>query len=230
MRCAYQRIGNGKVYHWPGTVDDVSQREIFRRRQFGTGAAQDRNDDHHRPRSDPGTERAMSLAPAERRALARIEDSLCRSDPGLARMLTRFRLPITRGGWTIAARRPRRARLLVPLILAVTVALCVLAILPGPHRAPPSCGVGSGPGPATAAARFSDCPTANHTDDVARHRHGTWPSVAGVHRGIGPGPQPRVPRRWLCSGRQGRHHGPVRLNDLDCCRLASCVGYAAGKR
>jgi hypothetical protein len=118
----------------------------------------------------------MSLAPAERRALARIEDSLCRSDPGLARMLTRFRLPITCGGWTIAARRLRRARLLVPLILAVTIVLYVLAIVLAPRHAPPSCGAGSGPGSAAAAARFSDCPTASHTDDMARHRHCTRPS------------------------------------------------------
>src|SRR5947209_5215601 len=99
----------------------------------------------------------MSLAPAERRALARIEDSLCRSDPGLARMLTRFRLPITRGGSKIPVQKLRRVRLFVPLIFAVTVVLCVLAVVPGPHHAPPSCGAGSGPGPATAAAPINGC-------------------------------------------------------------------------
>jgi Protein of unknown function (DUF3040) len=118
----------------------------------------------------------MSLAPAERRALARIEDSLCRSDPGLARMLTRFRLPITRGGWKVLARRPRQLRLFVPLIFAVTVVLCVLAVVPGPHDAPPSCGAGSGPGPATAAARINDCPAASHKGDVAKNSQVMWPS------------------------------------------------------
>ena len=106
----------------------------------------------------------MSLAPAERRALARIEDSLCRSDPGLARMLTRFRLPVTRGGWMVPVHRLRRGRLFVALMLAMILCLCVLAIVFGPHRAP-SCGGASGTGPATAAARVSHCPSASQTGD-----------------------------------------------------------------
>jgi Protein of unknown function (DUF3040) len=118
----------------------------------------------------------MSLAPAERRALTRIEDSLCRSDPALARMLTRFRVPIARGGWMIPVQRLRRVRLFVRLILAVIVFLCALAIVLGPHHALPSCGAGNGSGSTTAAARFSHCQSASPTDGVARNRHGMRPS------------------------------------------------------
>jgi hypothetical protein len=117
----------------------------------------------------------MSLAPAERRALARIEDSLCRFDPRLARMLTQFRLPITRGGWKVLARRPRQLTLLVSLILAVTCLLCILAVVAGPH-APPPCGAGSGPGSVTAAAHINSCSAASHKGGVAKNSHDTRPS------------------------------------------------------
>jgi hypothetical protein len=119
----------------------------------------------------------MSLAPAERRALAQIEDSLCRSDPRLAGMLTRFRLPITRSGWKVLARR-LQLRLIVPLILTVTIFLCILAIMLGPHRPMPSCSASSGPGSVTAAARINRCPAASHRggDGVARNRHLMLPS------------------------------------------------------
>ncbi|MFY9927112.1 MAG: DUF3040 domain-containing protein [Streptosporangiaceae bacterium] len=78
----------------------------------------------------------MSLAPAERRALDGIEDSLRRSDPRLARMLTRFSLPLSRGGLVILARSIRQRRLLVVSVLTVaTLAVVVVAAL---HRpAPP---------------------------------------------------------------------------------------------
>lgn len=118
----------------------------------------------------------MSLAPAERRALARIEDSLCRSDPRLAGRLTRFRLPITRGGWKVLARRPRQFRLFVPLILAVTIFLCILAIVLGPHHAVSSCGAGRGPGSVAAAAHINSCPAASHEGGVAKNSHVLWPS------------------------------------------------------
>jgi Protein of unknown function (DUF3040) len=118
----------------------------------------------------------MSLAPAERRALARIEDSLCRSDPRLARMLTRFRVPITRGGWKVLARRPRQLRLFVPLILTVTIFLCVLAIVLGPHHAVPSRGADSGPGSVIAATRINNCPAASHKGGVATNSQVWWPS------------------------------------------------------
>ena len=118
----------------------------------------------------------MSLAPVERRALARIEDSLCRSDPRLAGMLTRFRLPITRGGWKVLVRRPRQLSLIVPPILTVTIFLCILAIVFGPHHAVPSCGAGRGPGSVTAAARINNCPAASHQGGVARNDHVMRPS------------------------------------------------------
>jgi Protein of unknown function (DUF3040) len=72
----------------------------------------------------------MSLTPAEQRALARIEDSLRRSDPGLAAMLATFTPPGF--GAKVAARvRPSRRMMWVrPLMLAVIalIAICVICI------------------------------------------------------------------------------------------------------
>jgi hypothetical protein len=52
----------------------------------------------------------MSLAPAERRALDKIEDGLRRSDRRLVRMMTRFKVPLARGGLVILVRRFRWPR------------------------------------------------------------------------------------------------------------------------
>jgi Protein of unknown function (DUF3040) len=102
----------------------------------------------------------MSLAPAERRALAEIEDSLCRSDPGLARMLTGFRLPIARGGLMVLARRLPRPGLIHPLtVVVIAVILLVLAIVLSPAR--PPCDVHGGTRFAV-GTQVSGCPPAHH--------------------------------------------------------------------
>ena len=103
----------------------------------------------------------MSLAPAERRALAEIEDSLCRSDPGLARMLRRFSVPIARGGLMVLARRLPRPGSIHPLtIVVIAVILLVLAIVLSP-AAPPSCDVHGGTRFAV-GTQVSGCPPAHH--------------------------------------------------------------------
>ena len=57
----------------------------------------------------------MSLTPAERRALARIEDSLRSSDPGLAAMLATFALPGPGAKVAALIRLPRRITRARPL-------------------------------------------------------------------------------------------------------------------
>lgn len=83
----------------------------------------------------------MSLTPAEQRALARIEDLLRGSDPGLAAMLATFTLPGF--GAKVAARiRPsRRIAWARPLMLAVialiaTCVICIGALLQGGGSGP----------------------------------------------------------------------------------------------
>jgi hypothetical protein len=101
----------------------------------------------------------MSLAPAERRALDGIEDSLRRSDPRLARMLTRFSLPLSRGGLAIQARRIRQRKLLIVSVLAVaTLAVVVLTAL---HRpAPPvPCAAAGAAGLVAPGTQASACPS-----------------------------------------------------------------------
>lgn len=64
----------------------------------------------------------MSLAPSERRALARIEILLRSSDPGLATMLATFTHPKHRDGlftW-------RRIKHFVPVTIAVTIICLVI--------------------------------------------------------------------------------------------------------
>jgi hypothetical protein len=104
----------------------------------------------------------MSLTPAERRALEKIEDGLRRSDRRLARMLTRFKVPHSRGGLVILVRRPRRHRRPIAAAVAVTaLALLVVAILHSPTT-PLTCSPPSGTGSAAAAAQASNCPLALH--------------------------------------------------------------------
>lgn len=92
----------------------------------------------------------MSLAPAERQALARIEDSLRRSDPRLASMLTQFRLPLTR-------RLPRLGPFVLLMgVLAVVFLLVVTAVL-SPAKLS-RCGLRRGPDFATAVSQVTGCP------------------------------------------------------------------------
>lgn len=115
----------------------------------------------------------MSLAPAERQALARIEDSLRRSDPRLASMLTRFRLPLLRGGlrrrlppfgggWRRLTRRLRRrlGPLIVLVVTLTVVTLLVVAAVLSPGKSP-HCSVRTGPGFANAVGRVIGCPPAS---------------------------------------------------------------------
>jgi hypothetical protein len=105
----------------------------------------------------------MGLAPSEQRALARIEDSLCRSDPGLAARLATF----------AAAPAPRRKRLaswrpimpFIPVTVAVTAACLVIAaalLLSHPGRRLPC-----GPGMPSSVSTLGVCPPAG--SGVARH-------------------------------------------------------------
>ncbi|MDQ2812119.1 MAG: DUF3040 domain-containing protein [Actinomycetota bacterium] len=115
----------------------------------------------------------MSLAPAERRALNEIEDSLRRSDRRLARMLTRFMVPLSRGGLLILVRRPRRRRRLIVSAVGVTAALLlVVAILRAPVT-PQACSVPSRAGSAAAATLVRNCPLTLHEGpaaSTAQHR------------------------------------------------------------
>jgi len=100
----------------------------------------------------------MSLAPAERRALALIEDSLHHADPGLARMLTQFRLPLARGGWRVViGRLPRLGPFIPLLVAAAVVSALVLAVLLGPSGSLP-CGARGETGFAATAAQAGGCP------------------------------------------------------------------------
>jgi hypothetical protein len=102
----------------------------------------------------------MSLAPAERQALARIEDSLRRSDPRLASMLTKFRLPLFRGGWTgLTSRLSRLGPFILVMAALGVVFLLVVAVVFSLSQ--PSRCVRSGPGFATALSRVGSCPSAS---------------------------------------------------------------------
>jgi len=100
----------------------------------------------------------MSLAPAERRVLDKIEDSLRHSDPRLARMLTRFSLPVFRGGLAVVAHRLWQRRLLVVIALSlVTIAVIVAAALHSPDP-PVPCGTTSSTGFGVPSAQAGSCP------------------------------------------------------------------------
>ncbi|MGH3156066.1 MAG: DUF3040 domain-containing protein [Streptosporangiaceae bacterium] len=90
----------------------------------------------------------MSLAPNEQRALAGIEVSLRRSDPGLATMLATFTvLPSwdTNRRWAGLPLRWSRIKPLVPVALAfVFVGLIILGGLLLGHTSQPSCTSRSG--------------------------------------------------------------------------------------
>jgi hypothetical protein len=102
----------------------------------------------------------MSLVPAERRALAGIEDALCHSDPELARMLARFRVPIARGGLRVLVRRLLRPGSILPLIVVIALFLLVLAMVLSP-AAPLPCDQHGGTRFA-ASVQVSGCPPAHH--------------------------------------------------------------------
>lgn len=98
----------------------------------------------------------MSLAPAEQRALDKIEDALRRSDQRLAHMMTRFRLPLSRGGLVIFLCRLRRLRRLI--VSAVTVAAAVfLVVVVIRSPVPPRCSAPRTGGSVAAAAAARNC-------------------------------------------------------------------------
>lgn len=74
----------------------------------------------------------MSLAPGERRALARIEDDLRRCDPRLADMLATFALPASRRlmyrGRRLLWWRPRKPFMLAAAVLTA-VGLVIISLL-----------------------------------------------------------------------------------------------------
>jgi ferric-dicitrate binding protein FerR (iron transport regulator) len=80
----------------------------------------------------------MSLAPAERRALDIIEDGLRGSDRRLARMLTRFQVPLARGGLVILIRGPGRRRRLISSAIVVTVVALLAVVIWHDPGAPPA--------------------------------------------------------------------------------------------
>jgi hypothetical protein len=83
-----------------------------------------------------------------------IEISLDRSDPRLARMLTRFTMPASPGGVMVVARRFTRLRSRIITAVAVLVAfLFVLAVLRSPAT-PLRCAAPSG----TATTQSGRCP------------------------------------------------------------------------
>jgi Protein of unknown function (DUF3040) len=99
----------------------------------------------------------MSLAPAEQRALDKIEDALRRSDQRLAHMMTRFRLPLSRGGLVIFLCRLRRLRRLIVSAVAVAAAVfLVVVVIRSP--APPRCSAPRTSGSVAAAAAARNCP------------------------------------------------------------------------
>jgi hypothetical protein len=102
----------------------------------------------------------MSLAPAERRILTEIGESLGRSDPGLARMLTRFRLPISRGGWEVLIRRLPRLKPLLPAAVTVIMVVMLILVIAFSSHASPQCAVHSGLRSAT-TTQLSGCPPAS---------------------------------------------------------------------
>ena len=111
----------------------------------------------------------MSLVPAEQRALDTIADALRHSDRRLARMLTRFEVPLSRGGLVIRIRRLPRTRPLRRLIVtavAVTAAvLLVVAVIRSP--ATPICSAPGSLRSAAAAVQASNCSLLMHAGRVA---------------------------------------------------------------
>jgi Protein of unknown function (DUF3040) len=99
----------------------------------------------------------MSLAPAERRALDKIEDGLRRSDWRLARMLTRFSVPLSRGGLIILAYRFRRRRRLIGWAVAATVMALIVVVLVHSPTTPLMCPAPSGSGSAATASQAGAC-------------------------------------------------------------------------
>ena len=103
----------------------------------------------------------MSLAPAEQRALDKIEDALRRSDRRLARMLARFKLPLSRGGLVIFLRKPGQLTQLIVSAVAVTAAVLVVAgIVRSPT--PPRCSAPKSSVPVAAAAAARHCSLLMH--------------------------------------------------------------------
>jgi hypothetical protein len=99
----------------------------------------------------------MSLAPAERRALDKIEDSLRRSDPQLSRMMRRFTVPVTRGGLVVMARSPGRTkRLLLLIFILAAIALFVLMAMYGSTGTLP-CGYSGNPAVTASSTPNSSC-------------------------------------------------------------------------
>lgn len=87
-------------------------------------------------------------------------------------MLTRFRLPLVRGGWTSLTRGLRLVRPFVPPAVAVIAAiLFILAIALSPAVRLP-CDVRSAAAPAAGGVRAGGCPAgihAGHAGGVAGH-------------------------------------------------------------
>jgi hypothetical protein len=102
----------------------------------------------------------MSLAPSERRALGRIEDSLSRSDPRLATMLATFTLTPFCGNTPRLASVLRRITLTKRLMLAVTtlaaLAVIMISALLHSSRADPLCS----PAARVAGGQTLSCPPA----------------------------------------------------------------------
>jgi hypothetical protein len=73
-------------------------------------------------------------------------------------MLTRFKLPLSRGGLVLLVRKLRRRRRLIVAAVVVTVALLVVAILNSP-RTLLTCSTPGGTGSAATVTRVSYCPT-----------------------------------------------------------------------
>jgi|SRR5579875_2320451 len=90
----------------------------------------------------------MSLAPSERRALARIEHLLRSSDPALARMLATFSHPVHSTITWVKRFLP------VTLALAVIGGVIMGEVLVG-HSSPPPCSAGRAH--TTAVWRFESC-------------------------------------------------------------------------
>jgi hypothetical protein len=111
----------------------------------------------------------MSLAPAERRVLDTIEDALRREDRRLARMLTRFAVPLTRGGLAVFFRRPGRPRRLIMSAAVVTAAALFVVATLNSKVTPPNC---AAPTTASAAAALqsSACPPALDLASAAKTR------------------------------------------------------------
>jgi hypothetical protein len=102
----------------------------------------------------------MSLAPAEQRALDRIEFALYGSDRRLAHTLSRFKLPLAHGGLTMMVRQPRpRNRVIAAVILVMALGLLVAAVWNGSATSP-TCA--SSTGPALTATKASDCQLSLH--------------------------------------------------------------------